>query len=377
MKNFWTIAKKEFVRFFTDPKLILAIMLPGLLIYFLYFLMGNIMKVDDDYSYKVATINEPVAFTEFFENSGIKITYIDADKNKIDDIKEKIKEKEIDLLIVYSENFEEDLSKFEQPSVDIFYNSGRKESVMISQLYLNGLSTLKDNISGNIFSINMREENDLNKGSNPLSLILPMLLSTLLLSSIISIIPEAIAGERERGTISTILVSPIKRKEYALGKVFSLTIIALVGSISSIIGTICSLPQLLKMQNLDVEITQFFTFTDIIQIIIISISFVFLMASVVSLISMFGKTVKEVNNFTIPITTIVSILGLLMMVGKIPSNFIFYCIPVYSTLISLTGVLTFELTTVNLILTIVTNIIFGLIIILLIAKMYNNEKVVN
>lgn len=57
--------------------------------------------------------------------------------------------------------------------------------------------------------------------------------------------PESIAGEKERGTIATLLVTPMRRSSLALGKVFSLSIIALLAGCSSFIGTFAALPKMM------------------------------------------------------------------------------------------------------------------------------------
>ena len=41
MKNIWTIMKKEFSRFFKDKRLVLALVLPGILIYVIYSFLGQ------------------------------------------------------------------------------------------------------------------------------------------------------------------------------------------------------------------------------------------------------------------------------------------------------------------------------------------------
>ena len=57
MKNTWTIIKKELYRFFTDKRMLLSLILPGVLIFVVYSFMGSIMKdmmsVDKDYTYSV------------------------------------------------------------------------------------------------------------------------------------------------------------------------------------------------------------------------------------------------------------------------------------------------------------------------------------
>ena len=41
MKTIFTIVKKELKRFFTDPRMLISLFLPGILIYGIYSLMGD------------------------------------------------------------------------------------------------------------------------------------------------------------------------------------------------------------------------------------------------------------------------------------------------------------------------------------------------
>ena len=48
------LMKKEFLRFFGDPKLIVTMLLPGILIYLIYSLMGSaIFGGEEAYNFKV------------------------------------------------------------------------------------------------------------------------------------------------------------------------------------------------------------------------------------------------------------------------------------------------------------------------------------
>ena len=77
------------------------------------------------------------------------------------------------------------------------------------------------------------------------SSMLPFLLLIFLYSGCISVAPESIAGEKERGTIASLLITPVKRSHIALGKIAALSIIALLSGASSAIGTIASVPNLI------------------------------------------------------------------------------------------------------------------------------------
>ena len=52
-------------------------------------------------------------------------------------------------------------------------------------------------------------------------MVIPMITIALISSSCISIAPESVAGEKERGTIGLVLIAPIKKSEIALSKIIS------------------------------------------------------------------------------------------------------------------------------------------------------------
>ena len=71
-----------------------------------------------------------------------------------------------------------------------------------------------------------------------MAMIMPMLMVSFLFSGSMGVAPEAIAGEKERGTMATLLVTPINRAHIAIGKILSLSVIALLSGLSSFLGVI-------------------------------------------------------------------------------------------------------------------------------------------
>ena len=86
------------------------------------------------------------------------------------------------------------------------------------------------------------------------SMLFPMLLMTFIFSACTSLAPESISGEKERGTLTTLLVTPVRRSEIAIGKILALSILALLSGLSSFTGTALSLPKLMAMSGDDVGV---------------------------------------------------------------------------------------------------------------------------
>ena len=61
MSNIWSVMRKEFARFFKDKRMVVSsFLLPGLMIYLVYSIMGSAMgsqfNTEDDYKYKIEEI---------------------------------------------------------------------------------------------------------------------------------------------------------------------------------------------------------------------------------------------------------------------------------------------------------------------------------
>ena len=70
MKTVLTIMKKEFARIFKDKRLVLSLILPGVLIYCIYSLLGsvigNMLTPGADQTYQIAVIDLPASFEADF-----------------------------------------------------------------------------------------------------------------------------------------------------------------------------------------------------------------------------------------------------------------------------------------------------------------------
>ena len=105
--NIRAVMCKEFSRFFGDRRLVLTtILLPGLMIYLLYSLMGGAMgslfAPDEDYIPVCAAVNMPEGARQLFEAASLSFDPIDS--TEVETYKDKIRNEEADLLLVFGEN---------------------------------------------------------------------------------------------------------------------------------------------------------------------------------------------------------------------------------------------------------------------------------
>ena len=257
MKNILTIMSKEFARFFYDKRMVLMTILPAVMIYAVYTLMGtmltNVFTPDIDRKSVIYAVNAPTSITQAAQTAGISL--IPANANEVESIKEKIVNKEADLIMIFPVDFDALVETYDvqtatgpAPNIEIFFLSTEPNSGMAYGIMTSILDEYEASLS-NKFDINKGIENaDLATAeditASMISTLMPMLLMIFLYSGCMGLALESITGEKERGTLATLLVSPLKRSELAIGKILSLAALSFLSGAVTAIATILALPNL-------------------------------------------------------------------------------------------------------------------------------------
>ena len=95
-------------------------------------------------------------------------------------------------------------------------------------------------------------------GGKVLGMLLPYFVTILLFAGAMGIGTDMIAGEKERGTLASLLVSPVKRSSIVLGKVFALMIISGATSVVYVAAMVAFMPQMmggLSSEELGIDLT--------------------------------------------------------------------------------------------------------------------------
>ncbi len=379
MKNIFTIVKKEFARFFKDRRMVITVFLPGILIYIMYSLMGNVFgnmnKIDDNYKPTVAVFNAP---TNEIVSSALKTKFsvvISSETEAID----KINSGSLDIVVFFPTNFDEAISGEinTPPEVKIYYNSEHNTSTYAYSM-LSGVLELVNTHTFS-FSINSSEDKfDLAKEQNfavqMISTLVPMLMFSLLASGCMAVAPESIAGEKERGTMSTILITPIKRSELALGKIVSLTCFALLSGISSFLGVILSLPKL-SGGLISGNMVATYSVLDYLMIFGIIISVVLVIISAFAVLSAFAKSVKEAGSIITPLMIVIILLGMGAMFFSGSTSVWLHLIPLLGSALAMSSIMSLTASGLGVALSIISNLVVSFLLILLLTKMFKSERI--
>ena len=387
--NTWTIFKKECARFFGDRTMLMTtVVMPGLLIYIIYSFMGdNFMQTKDDgitATVYVENMSETLSpaigalpfnlVTEGFDGETLKSDLAIKDSDYA--------------YMVFPEGFDSLVANYDPasglpaPNVLIYHNSASEKSHVAYQMLCGALNGWEDSMT-NRLDINASGETDevfdLAKDEDIVgdlfSELIPMLLLLMAFSGCMSIAPPSIAGEKERGTIATLLVTPLKRNELALGKVLSLSMFALLSGMSSFLGMMLSLPKLIHADEMGLS-ANIYTFSDYGMLLLLILCTVLVLTAISSIISAKAKSVKAAQSVMAPLMLIVMLVGMMpMMTGTEVSNNAMFLIPIYNSVECMSLIFAHEAALVPVLITLAANIVYSVVGVWVLTKLLNSEKV--
>ncbi len=403
----WVIVKKELKRVFTDRRLVFsAFLLPAISIYVLYSLMGNMLgnRSNDlkEHVSQVLVVNSSETFKDFSTQieDDIDMEFVDMSENDIKDIKvskygEAVKNGDKDAIIIFPQGFDEAVTAYETtspPNVDTFYNPGEEYSqnaisrveYMIGTIYQNYL--LSDRFGDaqflTAFTINLGNKDNTiaeegKEAGLGMSFMIPMLLNIMLFAGAMGIGIDVIAGEKERGTMATLLLTPVDRKTIALGKVLSLGVVAVISATFTFGAIIASLPNASEFlaAGTDVSFDSFgFGISDYLMLLSLIIVQVGIFVGLICLISVIAKSVKEAGTYISPIYMLVMISAFATIFTSGEVEMFKFAVPVMGNVFAIKELFTFDLSLAEYGVTVGVSLAVILVLLKLITMAFNNER---
>ena len=383
--NIGAIIRKEFNRFFTDRRLVMtAIILPGLMIYLLYSFMGsamsNMYSVEDDFAPTAYVVNAPDSIAALAQEAGIALA--DVSPEEAGGVRAQIEEKQAGLLAVFPADFDAQVAADapgagEAPNIELYYNSTDADSAEAYAMFTAMLDGYESSLV-NKFDVNRGVSADLaserDTAGQIFSSMLPLLMMVFLFSGCMAVAPESIAGEKERGSIATLLVTPLGRGELAMGKVISLGCISLLSGASSFLGTMLSLPKLMGAGDVALEAAAYGA-GDYAALFAVIASTVLLLTGMIAVLSAFAKTVKEASMLVMPLMIVSMLVGVTSMFGDVHAQLGWYCIPLYNSVQCMSGVLAFSASAAAVGVTVAVNLALAACMTLILRRLFNSESV--
>lgn len=377
MNNILITIKKELRGIVRDKKSLLMMALTPIFIPTFVILMSYIYEEmttsQQENIYKVGLNYELTEREREILNKDIEPIYYDEEAQ----MKDAYEKKEISAYIIKEES-----------NYNIYANSQSEDGSIASMHLISYLDTyntylgqeylLDNNIDLNKVYANITYQTNEIKGESIFGnqIILMAVTFTIMAVTLTAIYTstDTTAGEKERGTLETMLTFPIKRKELILGKYFAIVI---SGVITMTIGIVLSIFSLWYAWN-NFSIYDGTTFNmeilTIVLIIVVLLFYTLFISGLCISIASFSKTFKEAQTALTPISLITCIPMFLEMLSINIGGALSF-IPIINHTIVINEMLLGNINISSIIITIISSCAYIVLLIMYIVREYNREKI--
>ena len=375
--NLWNILKKELRELFRDKKslammLVIPIFIPLLVIGMSALFESQVSKDVSEYNkigfaYEMTDIEKSMA-----EEMDIEII-----NGNEEELKKKYDEGEIDLYITKQDNRYvintdgSDNSAFASSLMETYFNTYKQ---YLQQSYLQENNINPDEVL-NIITV---EENVIEQDNYFANYIKNYAFLFIMMAITVSATypaTDTTAGERERGTLETLLTFPIKSKDIIVGKFLGVTVSSIITGIISLVLAIVSLMITKNMFSIYEGIDVMYSPITILFAVIVIIAYSFFISGLCIAIASTSKTFKEAQSALTPLTFISFFPGMIAFMMGITTTPILSIVPFLNFTLIFTDINNGTIDLLNIGLMAVSTIIYISLVFAHIIKQYKSEKV--
>lgn len=186
---------------------------------------------------------------------------------------------------------------------------------------------------------------------------------------------DTTAGEKERGTLETLLTFPIRSKDIIIGKFLSVSISSIITGLISLILTIVSLLLANNMFTIYEGSNLMLPVTSLIFAIVVIVAYSFLISGLCIAIASNSKTFKEAQSALTPLTFISFFPGMIAFMINIQTTNILALIPFINFTLIFTDITNGNIDYLNIFLMLLSTIVIIVVVLSIIIKQYKSEKV--
>ena len=376
MNNLLNVLKKELREMFRDKKtmslmLIVPFMIPLLVLGMSYLFDSEVNQKQDEYkkigfSYKLSSEEKEIA-----KSLKIKIY-----EDNIDSLKKKYEDEKIDLYVVKKDNTyimmgkDNERTSYATSVMEIYFQTF-KEYLERKNLTSLGI----DNSILEPFKVKTKISKSENYFSNYITTYAFLFIIMAITVSSTYPATDTTAGEKERGTLETLLTFPIKSRDIILGKFLGVSISSIITGMISLILTIISLYiannsfELYKDVNLMLPVSAY------IFVSIIIVAYSLLISGLCIAIASKAKTFKEAQSALTPLTFITFFPGMIALIMNIKLTPVLSLIPFLNYNLIFQDIINNKYDIVNILCMFISTVVVIGIVLKIIIKQYKSERV--
>lgn len=380
MKNksmVFEIIKKEIRDVIRDKKTLLMMIVVPILLYPIFF--GFMLTMQEDMANVEESVYNTIGFT--FETDDTMNTIIDEmeiqkQTGTEEELREKLENGEINGYITLNGNeftiYYTEQDTYGYATLELAYEvlGGYTQAIQSQMLTSEGL------IPDEIFNVYTMEVEDVSNRNAYTETMLSMVPSFILMTTTLTAIFSAIdmtAGEKERGTLETLLTFPIKNSDIITGKFIATTLCTIV---SAILGFSSMYTVLYYMSGKLETFTgmELLTAQSIILLLIIFAIFSMLVSALAIVVASKAKSFKEAQNSSQPLSFLCLIPMFISIMG-IELNTTLALIPFVNVSLLINQIISNSVNMQYFVIMVISNIAFIFILLKAISKLYKSDKI--
>ena len=390
MNNILTIFQKEFKVFVRDRRTLFMIFVVPLVFYPLMFNVIGHFSSKNRNELKTATFkvymapSVPAEFQQYFpENSHFKI--LRSVKGKPEKL---LQDNKIQATVAMGETLEIHYLSSERTS-----RAAAARLKTAAEKYRDAVVTAQLKEAGipekaiHPFKIERKDVASKAKVSGMvLGRILPYMIIIMLFSGAMGFGLEASTGEKEKGTIATLLVSQASRSQIVLGKLLYVVAVEFLYGVLNVVGFVVAIG--LQAATIDPEMAKKageaaagngFAFTIMPQtfllLLLLIIPIALIAASLIIAVGSYAKSMKEGQTLFTPLLMVFILVGIVSMTAPLKVPEYYFWIPVVNTSFSMQELLTFKFQFGHFLSTMLTTTGAAAVIIAIAIWMFNRESI--
>lgn len=213
--------------------------------------------------------------------------------------------------------------------------------------------------------------------------ILPFMLIVSLLMGTMYPAIDTTAGERERGTLETILTLPVSNRDLITSKFLTVAMIGMTSALFNILsmgGVAFYMYQIIDM-GADTQAAggADFGFSQFLPAILVGILAIFAFSLFISAVTMcvtsFAKSYKEANNYITPLMLVVMFTGYIGFIPNIELNQTMAMVPVANICLLIKNMLVFKIDYMAIAVVLISNVAYAVFAVLILSKLYDSEAI--
>lgn len=390
MKAALWVARKELREMFRDKRVrSSAFVMPTILVLVLLALMGFLAEtLSKPENQKIHVIGSENSLTRALKAAKVNVIQVDS----VEAGEKLIRDGKARLVLKFDPSFDASGRDAQVSTIEAYLNPRSPASAVSLSLVRQAVGKMnretvaglltKEGIAANLAEPRVIKENEVKVGesnaSDFLVSMLPYLITIWAFYGGFATGSELVAGEKEKNTLETLLITPIRRREIASGKFLALMVVCYLSSVSSLIGVLIaglsglSIFRAVFPEGLGIGVTEI---TVILLSLIPAVAF---FASVLLAISTLAKNSREAQQY-------LSLASLVVLLPALFSQFIGYtdianarwvsAVPILNTAVSLRQALLGKVDWVGLGITVGMSTVLAAIAIFVVMRLFEREEV--